>query len=60
MVVVAPLCHAVALRWTPALYGEDHAGLLGSAWLLRTYGLILGFGLLAVHRTKRTRLARTG
>lgn len=47
LVVVAALFHALALRWAPALYGGDHAGRLGGAWLLWIYGLILGSALLA-------------
>ncbi len=55
LVVVAALFHAVALRWAPFLYGGDHAGRLGSAWLLWIYGLILGSALLMA-RTERARL----
>ena len=56
LVVVAALLHALALRWVPDLYGSDHAGRLGSAWLLWIYGLILGFALLAALRAEQTRL----
>ncbi len=55
LVVVAALLHASALRWTPSVYGGDHAGRLGSAWLLWIYGLILGSALLAARRTERKR-----
>lgn len=56
LVIVAALVHASALRWAPGLYGDDHVGRLGSAWLLWIYGLILGFALLSARRTGRTRL----
>ena len=46
MVAVAALLHGVAFRWVPALYGGDHIGRLGGAWLLWIYSLILGFALL--------------
>ena len=47
LVAAAALLHALALRWAPGLYGSDHAGRLGSAWLLWIYGLILASALLA-------------
>ena len=47
MVLVAALLHGAALRWYPDLYGSDHAGRLGGAWLLWIYGLIFGCALLA-------------
>ena len=56
LVVVAALMHGLALRWAPGLYGSDHAGRLGSAWLLWIYGLILGSALLAALRAERARL----
>ena len=46
MVVVAALIHAVAFRWVPDLYGDDHTGRLGAAWLLWIYGLLVAFALL--------------
>ena len=46
MVVVAALIHAVAFRWAPDLYGNDHTGRLGAAWLLWLYGLLVAFALL--------------
>ena len=57
LVGVAALLHALALRWAPALYGGDHAGRLGSAWLLWIYGLILGFALVLGGRSQRVRIA---
>ena len=51
LVVAAALLHALALRWAPGLYGSDHAGRLGSAWLLWIYGLILGLALAAGGRS---------
>ncbi len=45
MVMVAALLHAVAFRWVPDLYGDDHTDRLGGAWLLWIYGLILGCAL---------------
>ena len=51
LVLVPALLHAAALRWAPAIYGGDHAGRLGSAWLLWIYGLILGFALLRSRET---------
>ncbi len=53
LVVVAALFHAMALRWAPALYGSDHVGRLGSAWLLWIYGLILGSALMLGGRSRR-------
>ena len=55
LVVVAALFHALALRWAPGLYGSDHAGRLGSAWLLWIYGLILGSALLSALKAERIR-----
>lgn len=54
MVIVAALLHAVAFRWVPELYGNDHAVRLGGAWLLWIYGLILGCALL-MSRSKARR-----
>ncbi len=51
MVMVAALLHAVAFRWVPELYGDDHADRLGGAWLLWIYGLILGCALLMARYT---------
>ena len=53
LVVVAALFHALALRWASTLYGSDHAGRLGSAWLLWIYGLILGSALVLGTRSRR-------
>ena len=47
LVAVASLLHALALRWAPGVYGDDHAGRLGSAWLLWIYGLILALAVRA-------------
>ncbi len=46
VVVVATLIHALAFRWVPELYGNDHTGRLGAAWLLWIYGLLVAFALL--------------
>ncbi|WP_428394531.1 hypothetical protein [Lichenicoccus sp.] len=58
LVVVAALLHGLALRWAPALYGGDHAGRLGGAWLLWIYGLILGAALLSARDAKQARPVR--
>lgn len=50
MVVVAALLHGIALRWAADLYGGDHVGRLGGAWLLWIYGLIFGCALLTSRR----------
>ncbi len=60
LVGVAALFHTLALRWASSLYGGDHAGRLGSAWLLWIYGLILGFALMLGGRSRRAPVGDRG